>query len=204
MRYTQAFYPGWDETFAEQLREQFGLDPKQRVKTLSRGQRAQAGLLLALAHRPRLLLLDEPSSGLDPVVRRDILGAIIRTVADEGRTVVFSSHLLEEVERVCDRVAMIHTGKLVMCDDLDTLKSAHRRVTLRFASAPSQAPVLPGAISCEGEGREWTILCNGRIAELREAAASLGAEIVDEAAPTLEEIFVARVRGGKEAEPCHR
>src|SRR6187397_1653282 len=105
MRYTQAFYPNWDARYAEQLREQFALDPAARVKNLSKGQKARAGLLTALAYRPELLLLDEPSSGLDPIVRRDILGAIVRTIADEGRTVLFSSHLLDEVERVSDCVA---------------------------------------------------------------------------------------------------
>jgi len=90
LRYIQAFYPSWDEEYAEKLRRDFDLDPTARIRTLSKGQRARAGLLVALAYRPALLVLDEPSSGLDPVVRRDILEAIIRTVADEGRTVLFS------------------------------------------------------------------------------------------------------------------
>lgn len=89
LRYTQAFYPRWDATYAEQLREQFGLDPGARIRTLSKGQHARLGLIAAEAHRPDLLILDEPSSGLDPMVRRDILEAIIRTVTDEGRTVIF-------------------------------------------------------------------------------------------------------------------
>src|SRR5262249_43351922 len=89
LRYTRAFYPGWDDAYAERLRRDFGLDPAARVKHLSKGQRARAGLLIALAYRPDLLVLDEPSTGLDPVVRRDILEAIIRTVAEEGRTVLF-------------------------------------------------------------------------------------------------------------------
>jgi ABC-2 type transport system ATP-binding protein len=113
MRYTRAFHPRWDPAYAEHLRVQFGLNPKARLHTLSKGQRAKAGLLAAQAHRPELLVLDEPSSGLDPLVRRDILEAVIRTVADEGRTVFFSSHLLEEIERVSDHVAMLHRGKLV-------------------------------------------------------------------------------------------
>ena len=96
--------------YAEELRQAFALDPAAKIKTLSKGQKARAGLLIALAYRPELLVLDEPSSGLDPIVRRDILGAVIRTIADEGRTVLFSSHLLEEVEQVADHVTMISQG----------------------------------------------------------------------------------------------
>src|SRR5438034_488916 len=107
IRYSRAFYPAWDDAYAEELRRTFSLDPAARVKTLSKGQKARVGLLIALAYRPELLVLDEPSSGLDPIVRRDILGAVIRTIADEGRTVLFSSHLLDEVEQVADYVAMI-------------------------------------------------------------------------------------------------
>src|SRR5437764_914012 len=88
MRYTQAFFPRWDAAYAEELRRAFGLDPAAKVRELSKGQRARAGLLTALAHRPELLVLDEVSAGLDPIVRRDILGAIIRTIAEDGRTVL--------------------------------------------------------------------------------------------------------------------
>jgi ABC-2 type transport system ATP-binding protein len=88
MAYTQAFHPTWDVSYARELLETFGLDPSKKVKELSKGMRAQAGLLVAVAHRPELLILDEPSSGLDAVVRRDILDAIVRTVADDGRTVI--------------------------------------------------------------------------------------------------------------------
>src|SRR5438270_8885218 len=124
MRYMRAFYPTWDEAYAQDLRRQFALDPAAKVKTLSKGQKARAGLLVALAYRDELLLLDEPSSGLDPIVRRDILGAIIRTIAEEGRTVLFSSHLLGEVERVSDQVAMIQAGKILFCDPLETIKAS--------------------------------------------------------------------------------
>jgi ABC-2 type transport system ATP-binding protein len=126
MRYSRAFYPGWDETYAEDLRKAFSLDRESKIKTLSKGQKARAGLLIALAYRPPLLVLDEPSSGLDPIVRRDILGAVIRTVADEGRTVLFSSHLLEEVEQVADHVTMISRGRIVLSSPLDALRESHR------------------------------------------------------------------------------
>ena len=126
MRYSRAFYPAWDEAYAEKLRQTFALDPAATIKTLSKGQKARAGLLIALAYRPQLLVLDEPSSGLDPIVRRDILGAVIRTIADEGRTVLFSSHLLEEVEQVADHVTMISRGAIVLSAPLATIKESHR------------------------------------------------------------------------------
>ena len=100
----------------------FALDPAARIKTLSKGQKARAGLRIALAYRPELLVLDEPSSGLDPIVRRDILGAVIRTIAHEGRTVLFSSHLLDEVEQVADHVTMISQGRVVLSGPLAALK----------------------------------------------------------------------------------
>ena len=126
IRYSRAFHPAWDDAYAEELRGSFGLDPAAKIATLSKGQKARAGLLIALAYRPELLLLDEPSSGLDPVVRRDILEAIIRTIAHEGRTVLFSSHLLDEVERVADHVTMINDGRVALSAPLAALKQAAR------------------------------------------------------------------------------
>lgn len=192
MRYTQAFFPAWDEAYAEELRKAFELDPAAKVKNLSRGQRARAGLLIALAHRPDLLVLDEPSSGLDPIVRRDILAAIVKTIADEGRTVLFSSHLLDEVERVADHVAVIHEGKVVLSGTMDAVRESHHRLVLRFPEACSAPPRLVGALSCTGSGQEWTFLCNGQSEQLKRAAEALGAQVVEETSPTLDEIFVCR------------
>jgi ABC-2 type transport system ATP-binding protein len=124
--YSRAFYPAWDDAFAEELRQTFALEGRAKIATLSKGQKARAGLLIALAHRPELLVLDEPSSGLDPIVRRDILHAVIRTVADEGRTVLFSSHLLEEVEQVADHVTMINHGRIVLSGPLTEIRESHR------------------------------------------------------------------------------
>jgi ABC-2 type transport system ATP-binding protein len=193
MRYTQAFFPTWDEAYAAELREAFDLDSNAKIKNLSRGQRARAGLLVALAHRPELLVLDEPSSGLDPVVRRDILGAIIRTIADEGRTVLFSSHLLDEVERVADRVAIIHRGRIMLTAPMEEIKDTHRRVTLRFGQSLDRPPALVGTLSFEGQGAEWTYICNGESNQLRRAAEAIGATVVGDAALTLDEIFVSRI-----------
>ena len=185
VRYMQPFYPKWDEAYAEQLRQQFGLDQAARLRTLSKGQRAKLGLLAAQAHRPDLLLLDEPSSGLDPIVRNDILAAVIRTVSEEGRTVFFSSHLLEEIERVSDHIAMLHQGKLVLCGPLDAVKARHRRITLRFETQQPKPPEVPGALTVAGAGREWTLVCDpARVTHL-------AASIVDDDTASLNEIFVA-------------
>jgi ABC-2 type transport system ATP-binding protein len=189
LRYTQAFYPRWDPKYAEQLRQQFGLDLDKRIRVLSKGQRAKLGLLAAQAHRPDLLLLDEPSSGLDPIVRNDILAAVIRTVADEGRTVFFSSHLLEEIERVADHVAMLHQGRLVLCAPLDEIKMQYRRILLHFDAPQIAAPTVPGALTVNGSGREWSILCNQPV------QANFLNHVVDDQPASLGDIFVG-IAGG--------
>ena len=191
LRYTQAFYPHWDENYAEQLREQFGLDPKARVTTLSKGQHAKLGLIAAQAHRPDLLLLDEPSSGLDPIVRRDILEAIIRTVTDEGRTVIFSSHLLDEIERVSDHLAMLHKGRLTLCEALDDVKARHRRISLRFELPQPTPPEIRGAIAVTGTGKSWTVVCDEAEIDRQSLTRQFGATVIDECAASLDEIFVA-------------
>jgi ABC-2 type transport system ATP-binding protein len=193
MAYTQTFYPAWDSAYAEELREMFELDPNQKILTLSRGQAARVCLLLALAHRPDLLLLDEPSSGLDPVVRRDILSAIVRTIADEGRTVIFSSHLLEEVERLADRVAIIHDGEVILDDGLESLKESFHRITLRFEKPSTEAPNILGAVDQRGYGDEWTYVCRGDREQIIHAARALRAEIVQEGRLSLDEIFVSSI-----------
>jgi ABC-2 type transport system ATP-binding protein len=193
LRYLRPFYPTWDDRLTEDLRRQFELDPAARIKTLSQGQRARVGLLAALAYRPEILVLDEPSTGLDPIVRREILAAIIRTIAQEGRTVLFSSHLLDEVERVSDHVALIDRGRVVLCDALETVKERHRRLTLRFDEPLLNPPVLLGSTRWEGAGHEWSTVCRGSIAEIQGQLAGQGARIVEEHTPTLDDIFVAQI-----------
>jgi ABC-2 type transport system ATP-binding protein len=200
MRYMRAFYPTWDEAYAQELRRQFALDPAAKVKSLSKGQKARAGLLVALAYRPELLLLDEPSSGLDPIVRRDILGAIVRTIADEGRTVLFSSHLLDEVERISDRVAMLKDGRILFTGELDQIKQSHHKLTLRFDGEVRRPPELEGVLSWEGRGCEWAAVARGRLEPLLLAASVLGAEVLEHRALSLDEIFLAQV--GSKATPA--
>ena len=193
IRYSRAFYPSWDDLYAEELGQAFALDPTARIKSLSKGQKARAGLLIALSYRPELLVLDEPSSGLDPIVRKDILGAVIRTIADEGRTVLFSSHLLEEVEQVADHVTMISQGRIALGAPLSAIKESHRCLTVRFAESRQEPPALAGVLRWEGSGQEWTAVYRGGSGELQAAVDLWGARIVAERLPSLEEIFVAHV-----------
>ena len=192
-RYMQGFYSTWDEKYADHLLRSFELDPAAKVKHLSKGQRARAGLLVALAYRPEILLLDDPSSGLDPIVRRDILGAIIRTISEEGRTVLFSSHLLHEVERVADHIALLDKGRVVVADEMDRFKRSFCEVTLQFEHPLAAPPCFVDSLRWRGSGREWTAIVPGELDDFARRAAAAGARIVARRAPTLDEIFVAQV-----------
>ncbi len=193
LRYTRAFHPNWDQSYADELLTTFGLDKSKKIKNLSKGMRAQAGLIAAVAHRPDLLLLDEPSTGLDAVVRKDILNAIIRTVADEGRTAVFSSHLLDEVEQMSDYVFMIDAGQVVLHGALDDIKEAHHLLSVRFSTEQSELPVLSGILSAERLGKSWNIVCNGAAQEIQCSLQAIGGEVTLARNASLQEIFVARV-----------
>lgn len=195
LRYTQAFYPNWDTRYAAELLQQFQLDRRQKIATQSQGQQARTGLLAALAYRPELLILDEPSSGLDPVVRRDILEAIIRVVAEEGRTVLFSSHLLEEVERVADYIVMLQRGRVVLNGRTEVVRQNHISAVLVFAEPRTAAPILAGAHAVAGGGSEWEVVFGGSRLELEHMASKLGARVISQRTPSLDEILVARVRG---------
>jgi ABC-2 type transport system ATP-binding protein len=198
MRYTAAFYPSWDPSLAEELRRDFGLETNPWVGSLSRGLRARLALLLAQAHRPDLLVLDEPSAGLDPLARRDILAAIVRSVARDGRTVLFSSHLLDEVERVADHIALIDQGRVVFSGELEDVRGRHRRLTLRFPEPRAAPPALEGVLAWEGEGHEWTAVCAGERDELERAAVGAGARVVEEASVRLDELFAAHAGRARE------
>jgi ABC-2 type transport system ATP-binding protein len=192
MRYTQAYHPNWDVSYARELLETFGLDPSKKIKELSRGMRAQAGLVAAVAHRPELLILDEPSAGLDVVVRRDILDAIVRTVADEGRTVIFSSQLLEEVERMSDHLTMMQDGRVVLSGALEEVRQGYHRSRVRFVECFDRPPVLDSALFMEGGGRMWSVVHSGPVEHFRHSVHALGGEVVESREATLEEIFLAR------------
>jgi ABC-2 type transport system ATP-binding protein len=194
LRYTRAYHPNWDQVYAEQLLENFGLDRRKKFGDLSQGMRAQAGLVVAVAHRPELLVLDEPSSGLDVVVRQDILDAIVRTVIEDGRTVIFSSHLLDEVERMCDHVTVMHEGRVTVQGPIDEVRAMHRVTQVRYPKQLDSPPQIEGALSVAGDGRSWSIVHTSALEALSDSVGHAAGEVIESRTATLEEILIARVR----------
>jgi ABC-2 type transport system ATP-binding protein len=129
-RFLEPFYPTWDKALAAELLKRLDLDPKAKLATQSKGQRAKHALIAALAHRPELLFLDEPFSGLDPVARHEVLTAVMGHLRDEGRTVLVVSHSMSDVERVADRLVFLDEGSVRLDMDLEDVQRRARRVAV--------------------------------------------------------------------------
>ena len=190
---------GVDRAYQAALIERFDLDPSRRFKEYSKGNKQKVGLVIALQHRPELLILDEPTSGLDPLVQQSFY-TLVREAKDEGRTVFLSSHILSEVERTCDRVAIIREGRLVKVGATDALRDlAHHEVELRFGDGvPAEAfASLPGVSDLKVEDHVLRMRVSGPITPVVQAAARY--ELLDFVSrePTLEETFLAQY--GREA-----
>jgi ABC-2 type transport system ATP-binding protein len=191
MNYMAAFYPNWDRQYAAKLLEFVDVDPQKKIRELSKGQQARVGLCAAQAHRPELLVLDEPSSGLDPVARSEILAAVIRTVVDEGRSVLLSSHLLEEVERVCDHLLFFSKGQVLLSDSMETVLDRHWQITLRMPG-PLDWHSIAGVFNAVEDHGEWELFCYADIEELSRRLERQGAQILSKRRLSLNEAFLAR------------
>jgi ABC-2 type transport system ATP-binding protein len=194
--FTRAIYPSWDDEYAKQLCEMFALSRRAQLRTLSKGQRARVGLLVAIAHRPELLVLDEPSSGLDPIARSDILEAIIRTISEDGRTVLFSSHLLDEVERVCDSVALMHEGGIVESLTTEQFETRYTEIVCRPHQPWQVPPTVDGLFGWRQRDREWSAVAESRV--LGEDSLPQDFMIIERRELTLERWFGARVGNAAE------
>jgi ABC-type multidrug transport system ATPase subunit len=185
---------GVDRAYRDALIARIDLDPSRKFKEYSKGNKQKVGLVIALQHRPELLILDEPTSGLDPLVQQAFY-ALVRDARDEGRTVFLSSHILSEVERTCDHVAIIRDGRLVKVDRTDALRDlAHHQVELRFVDgAPVEAFAgLPGVSDVVVDDHTLRMKVFGPITPVVQAAARY--ELLDFVSrePTLEETFLAQ------------
>ena len=184
---------GLDRGYAAALIERLGLDPSRRFREYSKGNKQKVGLVCALQHRPELLILDEPTAGLDPLVQQTFNELLFEAKA-EGRTVFLSSHIISEVERTCDRVAIIRDGRIVRQDTVDGLRElAAHEVELRFAAPVDPAPyeAIPGVSNLAVEGRALRMLVTGPVAPVVRLAAQ--GDLVDFVSrePSLEEVFLA-------------
>src|SRR3989304_4654783 len=147
VEFTRAFYPRWNDVLVDQILDHFELSRKQRYRRLSRGQQAQFSLALAVAPDPELLVLDDPTLGMDTVVRRDFLESLIQIIQRQGRTILFSSHILGDVERVADRIGILVGGVLRVDCRTETFRESIRKLVLEFAGSPPAAPPIPGLVS---------------------------------------------------------
>ena len=192
--FTGRLYPTWNQDKVSGLLGRFGLDSEARVKSLSRGMNAQLALTLALGHDPEVLILDEPATGLDVLVRRDFLESIVHLIQEEGGTVFLSSHLVHEVERVADQVAIIEAGRLVVGGDVDAVKGRMKKVLVRSDGDFSRLQALEGVGAIEGEGRSRLVTVRDYGPPVEAAMKECGAEIVEVIDLSLEEAFVEYVR----------
>jgi ABC-2 type transport system ATP-binding protein len=197
LRYHAAFYPDWDNTRAENLRREFALRAEQTVDRLSKGESGKLMMLVALAHNPDLLVLDEPTDGLDPVVRRDVLAALLEYVSSRGATVLISSHLIHEQERICDHVGVMDGGRLLAEMPMPAFRGGIKR--LRVSRAPIDRGTLPFTLLSRGvtAGREEEWVVRGWQPAMREYFAAAESELREVIDLDLEESFVELLRSAR-------
>lgn len=196
MRWVANVFPDWDQSYAVHLCDRFDLRSEQNLKEFSHGQRVKAGLLLALAHRPRLLVLDEPTTGLDPVARAEVFQELMEVLKDEERTILFSSHNTYDVEKLSDVITFIDHGVLVDSRDKETFLDHWKRVRI-VAPADSLIQALDGVVSVHQSGRLASVVTASQSPALLERLKACG-EIQAVENLTLEEIFIAAVRSSRE------
>jgi len=197
MEFVRSMYPRWDQSYAETMLQRFDLKPQQKIKGLSHGQRVKAALLLALARRPRLLVLDEPTTGLDPVARQEVLAELMAVLADEERTILFSSHNTLDVEQISDQITFIDRGRIIASDDKEIFLDRWRRLRL-VLSPDAVLPTLPGVVEVGGSGRLPVLVTNNFESAMLSACNDAGATVQAVDPMTLEEIFVAHVHSRRE------
>ncbi len=200
MEFIQSVFPTWDQAYADTLMKRFDLQAAHPIKGLSHGQRVKAALLLALARRPKLLVLDEPTTGLDPVARHEVLAALMEAIADESRTILFSSQNTLDVEQISDQITFIDKGRIVESGNKEEFLDRWRRFRLDVPRGAS-VPVLPGTMGpgVNPPGSRLNVVVTNRF-EMSMVAAYQAAGITVQAIEplTLEEIFVTTVMSKKE------
>jgi ABC-2 type transport system ATP-binding protein len=198
LRFARALQPRWDEAKVRRLIERFELPVDSRIRNLSRGHFVRLQIVLALAHNPELILFDEPTSGIDPVGRRELLTMLIEEVSrDAGHTVVFSSHLVEDVERLADSVAIMDGGRIVANGPVDAIKGSRRRVEFSSVVPDAELSAVPGLVALrKGPGGAVAVTTepDNAVQYLRSRGAAEAAVV----SGSLEQVFFDYVNRGQE------
>jgi ABC-2 type transport system ATP-binding protein len=196
IRFTRPFFPKWRHDLERRYMRLFDLPPKKKVPDLSKGTRSKLMLLLAISHGAELLVLDEPTDGLDPAVTEEMLREIVSLSAQEGTTIFFSSHHLAEVDQIADYVAIIDHGRSMVAGAIDDLKARYKRLHIVFREElDSPVAWLDGVEHVRQEGRNVSILASRNVNALVEQAQSLSGNRVELFPVSLKEIFLDHVRG---------
>jgi ABC-2 type transport system ATP-binding protein len=194
VRFTSLAVPHWRPDLAARYLRQFDLQGASSIRTLSRGRRTQLALVLALSRRCDLLILDEPTAGLDPAAAEQVLQAIVRHVADDGLTACFSSHQLADVEQIADHVGIIHRGRAVLTGALDDLRTDCGRIQIVFdGEAPDLTFRSPGVSRVQRDGRMLSAFVRNGLSHVIDEAQSWNPASVDVRAVTLKDIFLETV-----------
>jgi len=188
--YTAAFYPTWNQPFVDELCRRWQLPLEDRVGPLSVGQLQTLGIVLALGHEPDLLILDEPVASLDPSARRHFLRTLLEIVEQPNRTVLFSTHITSDLERVANRIAILRDGKIAFHGELDSLKERVKRLHFVARQDLPSSFAVPGSLRCEVEGAVATVSLGNFDEELVERMRETWDAEVTVHDLNLEEIFV--------------
>jgi ABC-2 type transport system ATP-binding protein len=200
-RFTRSFHPDFNSELLEQILDQFELPRRAKIRQLSNGERAQVSLALAVAQDPELLILDDPTLGLDTVVRRDFLESLIQIIQRRGRTILFSSHILGDVERVADRIGILVDGVLRVDCPTDHFKESVRKVVLEFDGQPPEFPACQGLVSNRQVGNKIELVVVGFTDEHRRLAESLSPRSLEAIELNLEDAFIEYTRGPRRSLP---
>jgi ABC-2 type transport system ATP-binding protein len=201
VKFTRSFYPRWNDTLVDQILDHFELGRKQKFRRLSQGQQAQVSLALAVAPDPELLVLDDPTLGLDTVVRRDFLESLIQIIQRQGRTILFSSHILGDVERVADRIGIMVNGVLRVDCRTETFRESIRKLVLDFGGSVPDSVSIPRLVSSRQSGSSLELVVVGYDDAQREAVEALEPLSIEVLDLNLEDAFIEYTRGPRRSLP---
>lgn len=191
-------YPSWNDDLFHSVLKFFRVDAKTRARNMSRGERAGLCLAMTLAPEPDLLVLDDPAIGLDPVARRSLLESMVYATRKSDRTIIFSSHLLADIERMADHIAVLDYSVLRAQCSLEMFRSCVQQFNLTFASGPPTIPPIRGLIQCVPRGNQLRLMLVNVTQETRGLLQQLGPTKIEEAQVTLEDAFISYLGGSPE------